>query len=395
LAALCIFLWCAGAFIAQQAQNSLGSVAARWPAGGVSPAQLAAQLDIFREDRTKDLPGLTLWQQHAAQTVTDGGEKSLRAPVLELYGSAEDLRPDSYLSGSAPSIGSVKTCAVSEGAAFALWGGTNVTGMTLTWEEQEYAVQGVFRGEDSLVIVQAAPDSRALFPNMQLRFTDGGGRQGAGREAATEFLARTSFGSPQLLDMPLLGWAFGLLASLPALLIGLWLLARLAVHGLKLRKQPRKLMYFIAPAILIAAADIFLLSRMERVPAALIPSRWSDFGYWDTLIKSLGVRVKAWLSMPQAGDIATLFSLLGTALLVFASLLAMSVLLSKTRVRKPMHALLACGGCVLLVFLMAAYYAGRGGLRIGPAMWLMPCLWIAADCALNWWKGGAVLEKNQ
>jgi len=389
LAAMALILWCVGAFTAQRAQDSLRAVAARWPSGGVSPAQLEAQLDIFREDRLKDLPGLTLWQQHAAQTATDGGEKSLRAPVLELYGSAEDLRPDSYLSGSAPAKASVKTCAVSEGMAFALWGGTGVTGKTLTWGEQEYTVQGVFRGEDRLVIVHAAPDSRTLFPNMQLRFAGNGGRQ-----AADEFLARTSFGSPQLLDMPLLSWAFGLLASLPALLIGLWLLARLLLHGIRLRKQPRKLLWFALPAIMIAVADIFLLRRMERIPAALIPSRWSDFSFWTSLAEEGAKRLKTWLSMPQAGDIAALFSLLGTALLIFASLLAITLCLSKTRVQGPLHALIACGGCVLAMFLMAAYYAGRGGLQISPAMWLMPCLWIAADCALNWWKGGAVLEKN-
>jgi len=392
--ALALVLWCVGAFTAQRAQDSLRAVAARWPFGGVSPVQLEAQLDIFREDRLKNVPGLTLWQQHAAQTVTDGGEKSLRASVLELYGPVEHVRSDSYLLGSAPSKSSVKTCAVSEGAAFALWGGTNAAGQTLAWGEQEYVVQGVFRGDDSLIIVQAAPDSRALFPNMQLHFADGGGRHDAGREAATEFFARTNFGNPDLLDMPLLGWAFEMLAALPALFIGMWLLARLVVHGLRLRRQPRKLLYFTAPAILFVGIDIFLLRRMERIPAALIPSRWSDFSFWTSLAEEGAKRLKTWLVMPQAGDIAALFSLLSTALLIFASLLMITLCISKSQVRKPARALLACGGCVLLMFLMAAYYAGRGGLRISPAMWLMPCLWIAADCALSWWKGGAVLEKN-
>jgi len=384
---LCIALWCAGTFTAQRAQDSLRAVAARWPSGGVSPTQMEAQLDIFREDRSQCVPGLTLWVQYAAQNISDGDENSVRSAVLELYGSCEDLRSDRYLSGGAPAKGSTKTCAVSQGAAFALWGSVNVTGKSLAWGEQEYTVQGVFKGEDSFIIVQAEPESKTLFPNMQLRLANNGGRQ-----AAAEFLARTNFGSPQLLDMPLLGWAFGLLASLPALLIGLWLPARLIAHGLRLRKQPRKLLYFVGPAVLVSAMDIFLLSRGGGVPAALIPSRWSDFDYWSTLAKNLGEHVKAWLAMPQAGDIATLFSLLGTALLVFASLLAMTLALSKTRVQKPMHALVACGCCVLVVFLAAAFYAGRGGLQISLAMWLMPCLWIVTDCALSWWKGGAPLE---
>ena len=387
LAALALLLWCAGTFTAQRAQDSLRAVAARWPSGGVSPAQLEAQLDIFRQDGTRDVPGLTLWAQHAAQSVTDGDEKTMRAPVLELYGSAENLRTDLYLIGSAPARGSTKTCAVSEGAAFALWGGANVAGQTLVWKEQDYAVQGVFRGGDSLIIVQAAPDSKTLFPNMQLYFAKGGGRQ-----AAEEFLASTNFGSPQLLDMPLLGWTMGLLASLPALLIGLWLLARLIVHGLRARKNARALLYYTPPAILVAGMDIFLLTRMERVPAALIPSRWSDFDYWSALSANIVERVKTWLSMPQAGDIAILFALLSTVLLVFASLLVMSLLLGKARVENPLHALLACGGCVLLIFPMAASYAGRGGLQINLAMWLMPSLWIMTDYALSYWKGGAALE---
>jgi len=392
LAAFALICWCAGAFTAQRAQDSLRAVAARWASGGVSPAQLEAQLDIFREDGTKDVPGLTLWAQYDAQSVADGDELTLRAPVLELYGPCEYLRADQYLSGGAPARGSIRICSVSEGAAFALWGGVNVTGKALTWKEQEYTVQGVFKGEDSLVIVQSASDSKALFPNMQLYFADNAGRHGASREAAIEFLARTSFGNPQLLDMPLLGWALGTLAFLPALLMGLWLLARLIVHGLRVRRNPRKLLYYIPPAIGITAIDLFLLSRMERVPAALIPSRWSDFDYWATLAKNIAERLKAWLSMPQAGDITLLFALLGTALAVFACMLAMAVLLGRARVEKPLHALLACGCCVLLLFLMAASYASRGGLQINLAMWLMPCLWILTDCTLGWWKEGAPLE---
>jgi len=387
LAVTALILWCAGTFTAQRARDSLYCVAARWASGGVSPAQLEAQLDIFREDRTKDIPGLTLWAQHAAQSVTDGADKILRAPVLELYGPAENLRADMYLTGSAPAMGSTKTCAVSEGAAFALWGGANVTGQILTWREQEYSVQGVFKGGDSLVIVQAAAESKILFPNLQMRFENNGGRQ-----AADEFLARTNFGNPQMLDMPLLGWAFELIAFLPALLIGCWLLARLLVHGLRARKNPRKLLYYLPPAAAIAAIDVYLLSRMKGVPAALIPSRWSDFGYWTTLAGNIAERLKTWLSMPQAEDITLLFSLLGTAGLIFAALPAMAVLLGRARVEKPLHALLACLGCVLLVFLMAAIYASRGGLRVSPAMWLMPCLWILSDLALSYWKGGAAIE---
>jgi len=387
LAIAALICWCAGTFTAQRSRDSLQAAAARWPAGGVSPAQLEAQLEIFREDRTQGVPGLTLWAQHAAQSVTDGEEKTLRVPVLELYGPVENLRSDRYLSGGAPARGSTKTCSVSEGAAFALWGGANVTGQTLTWKGQDYAVQGVFKDEESLVIVQADAGSKAVFPNMQLYFSNN-----AGRQAAEEFLNRTSFGSPQLLDMPLIGWAMGLLAFLPALLIGLWLLARLVVHGLGARKNARKLLHYLPPAILAAGMDIFLLSRGEGVPAALIPSRWSDFAFWASLAEEGAKRLKTWLSMPQAGDIALLFSLLGTALAVFACLLAMSVLLGKARVEKPLHALLACGGCVLLVFLMAAFYADRGGLHVNLAMWLMPCLWILTDCALSWWKGGTAVE---
>ena len=387
LAAFALICWCAGAFTAQRSRDALWAVSARWAAGGVSPAQLEAQLDIFREDRTKDLPGLTLWAQHAAQGVTDGDEKTMRGSVLELYGPVESLRADLYLSGGAPARGSTKTCSISEGAAFALWGGANVTGQSLTWKGQDYAVQGVFKGEDSLVIVQAAPDSKVLFHNMQLSFANN-----AGRQAAEEFLARTNFGNPQLLDMPLIGWMLGMLAFLPALLIGLWLPARLIIHGLRQRGNARKLLYYIPPAIAIAGIDLFLLSRMESVPAALIPSRWSDFGYWSALSGNIAERVKTWLSMPQAGDITLLFALLSTALLVFACLLSMSILLGKARVEEPLHTLLACGGCLLLMFLMAAFYRGRGGLQINPAMWLMPCLWILTDCAFGWWKEGACIE---
>ena len=387
LAAAALFLWCAGVFTARRAGDSLHAVSARWASGGVSPAQLEARLDIFREDGSQGLPVLTLWAQHASQSISIDEDTSAKMAVLELYGPAENLRADRYLSGGPPAKGSAKTCSLSEGAAFALWGGTNAVGQSLVWNGQDYAVQGVFAGEDALVVVQALPESKTEFADMQIYIENGG------RQAVEEFLATTNFGSPQLLDMPVLGWALELLAFLPALLIGLWLLARLLLHGLRLRGKPKELLYYIPAALAAAIIDLFLLSRMRPVPAALIPSRWSDFDYWETLAQNLSDCVETWLSMPRAGDIELLFSLLGAALAVFASLLIITVLLSKVHVRKPLHALIACGGSVLVMLLMALNYADQGGLRIDLTMWLMPCLWILTDCALAWLKGGERLEK--
>jgi len=155
----------------------------------------------------------------------------------------------------------------------------------------------------------------------------------------------------------------------------------------KLRKDLRKLLRFLPLLIGGTGVDVFLLSRLPKLPAALIPTRWSEFSFWTELAKSGRERVRAWLAIPTGGDVALLFSMMGVAVVMGITLLLMTILMGKSRVEKPQHALIGCAGAIAALFLMALHYAKQGGLELSLAMWLMPCLWILMDYAIYWWRG--------
>ena len=385
-AALALTLWCASAFGAQQQGAALRGVAARWNSGGVSPAQLEAQMGVLREDGAKGLPELTLWEEFDAQKLVND-DTSISCAVTRVYGHGEDVFSFTVLKGGWPVRGEPGFCALSDQAAFQLFGSTNAMGQSLTWNDRNYTVQGIFQSGDALMLAQAYADSEAKMPNLQLRFANGGSRA-----QAEAFLVRTSFGSGAiLLDMPLIAWGLETLAALPALLLGAWILVRLIVRAWQKRKYPRLLLTDLPLLLPLAAAAIYLSLRNMSLPAALIPGAWSDFSFWEGLLGGWGDHLTAWLRNPTGGDIALIFASLGILVLVFLAMLSGVLALSRVQIHRPKHVFLVCAGCIAWMFVMALFYRG---LQVSPAMWLLPGLWVLTDFSLHsWGKTGASNEE--
>jgi len=378
LAALSLTLWCACVFNAQKQSDSIRCVAVRWNAGGVSPARLESQLDIFREDGTKGIPEMTLWTELPGQRLVNSEDDGISCDVTQIYGHGEDVFSNVMLQGGYPARGDAAQCALSDTAAFKLFGSAQAMGQTLTWNGRNYTVQGIFNSDQNLMLTQESAVSESVMPSMRLRFADGGSRQ-----QAEEFLARTSFSMGAImLDMPLIAWGLEALAALPALLLGFWILARLIARAWQKRKYPRLLLTDLPLLLPLGIAAAWLSFSQLKLPAALIPSEWSDFSFWSDLPKNWSENLTSWLRHPSGGDIELIFAALGIFALVFLAMISGVWVLSRVKIQKPMHVLTACGGCIAWTFVMAMYYRG---LRVSLAMWLLPCLWIIAEFALYAW----------
>ena len=375
---IALTLWSACVFHAQQQSDAMRCVSVRWNTGGVSPAQLESQLDIFREDYTKGIPEMTLWTELPGQKPKSGEDTNISCDVIRIYGHGEDVFHYTVLQGSYPAKGDAAQCALSDTAAFQLFGSAQAMGQRLTWDERTYTVQGIFSSDQNLMLTQESAASETAMPNMRLRFTDGGSRQ-----QAEEFLARTSFGSGAiLLDMPLVAWGLEALAALPVLLLGFWVLARLMGRAWQKRKYPRLLLTELPYLLPLAIAAIWLLAAQLNLPAALIPGEWSDFSFWSDLPKGWIDNLTLWLRQPSGGDIDLIFAAIGIFALLFLAMATGIWTLSHVKIQKSAHAFIAAGGCIVWTFIMAMYYRG---LRVGPAMWLLPGLWIITEFALYAW----------
>ena len=377
LAVSAIALWCLGSFMAQQAERQTGSVSARWPDGGVSPAQLAKQEEYFRQDGMRNLPEATLWKEIFSQEITDGADNSVECTVVTLYGYAEDVCQDDMIVGGFPIKGDTDGCVISEKLAFDLWGSHDVLGVPVYWDGRSYFVYGIVKSGDSFILMQTDGDSAESFGNMQLRFPDDNSR-----EAAESYLLKAGFMGANLLDLPVMSFFLNLISFIPVFLLAASILIKLIGQGVKLRSLPRLFSLYILPSVLAGTACIVLLGEAQSIPARLIPSKWSDTQFYSNLFNDYAQNIKTWLSVPSSRDLSFFFTLLLSVLFILLTVSFMIASISRMEIRSGRECLFGCLGSIVVIFCMVAILAGGGGLTVGISMWLMPCLWIITDYGL-------------
>lgn len=370
-------MWCTSMLMAQRAEDMTRSVSARWTNGGVSPAQLTKLEEYARQDGVKNRPEITLWNENPTGQLSDNGNRTAEAAVVELFGNCEEVCSEELLKGWFPAKRDTDGCAISEKTAFDLWGSRDVLGKAILINSSIYSVRGVFRGNDGLVLVQQDGSSTKSFPNMQLRFHEGG------QTEAEAFLTRAGFSGAQLLDLPLLGWFIKALAWLPVIILGVSALIKVLCRGLKLRSFPLLLLSYILPAGSAGAVCLYLMGFPWSIPQRLIPTKWSDFEFWERIIGGLANSVKIWLSTaPTRWDMSFWPDLLAAGFLVIGAIFLLAAAMERVKIKTGRGLMTGClsstGTMLLMVVLLAPY----GGLKISIGMWLMPWLWLGVDYGL-------------
>ena len=339
---------------------------------GVSPAGLLRQEAFFREDRIQNMPMITLWKDSPDQLL--GDSRQVRAVVREVFGAGEDAAAYNVLGGWFPLRGDRAGAMISRGLAKYLWGSASVLGKTITWDNRSFNVSGILDKEEPMMLVQADVQSTALFPNMLLRFPEGGGR-----EEAERFLNMADFSHAVLLDLPLLGFVLRFGAYLPALFISLLVLGKVLGRAFRLLRFPALLTVYALPGLAAAAACGLIILGAERIPPGFIPTAWSDFEFYRSLFTGISSNVSAWLSEPSAGDIALLAQVLAAAGMILLSITFITAAQGQIRIRSLRGLVTGCFLSYGVMLFMSFALAGRGGIAISPGMWLAPCIWAASE----------------
>lgn len=203
-------------------------------------------------------------------------------------------------------------------------------GLELTAGERRYAVCGVFADDALCLTAQGTVDGGMPFDKVDLRMPGP-----ASSDAALAFARAGGLGVPaHAVNGGALAALARLACRLPLALGALTLLAPLA-RGLSPRAQKR-----LACAALLAFA-LCLPCLLAALPAAWIPTRWSDFAFWKSLAQSAADGVGAWLALPpQSVDVAAKKLLLCQSALCVAGCaaargaLCFSLRYSEGRIRK-------------------------------------------------------------
>ena len=235
----------------------------------------------------------TFWREYTAEFSND--YVTVNSIAIAFSGSASMVWPADYINGNAPGETDITGVAVSDALAFKLWGSTDVIGMTVKTDGVSRVVRGVFSSEYEMALVSFA-DKDFSWNAVELS----GGSINTVRNDAENFAAASGLGRPASIISAGIPYAANTMALAPVLLLFLYGFIMTAVF---IFKQYRSV---FAPGLfsfLIIFA--FLLPQLlDMLPAWAIPTMWSDFSFWNSLIRGGTDSVKEFLgATPYLKDV--------------------------------------------------------------------------------------------
>ena len=216
-------------------------------------------------------PYLTFWAE--SQTFVGVEDMGTSAAQILYNGDSGFSYPVSYRHGGSPGM-DITACSISIPLAWELWGSDHVVGMTLQIDGKEYTVSGVFEGEDNRLFRWADSGfTAAEIPNTP-----------KGEDSyryALDLAAQSGLGHPSGIL-----WGSGmadigkLLCWMPLILAACFLVLP---YLAKLKKLPGLVWAILALTLVLALPAI-----IDVLPGWMVPTRWSDFGFygrlWDTFL---------------------------------------------------------------------------------------------------------------
>lgn len=273
---LALALWAGAAWSLEGLSGAVLEM--RWHGGGLT----AAALDIALNDagQTTRAAAWSIRQGVAAEGLREG-----RVSVARAHGDAN------LLCGGAALSGNLTGCSVSLKTARALWGADDPTGRTLMLDGERFAVRGVFRRGKADVVLAGEKEGEAGFSCLALAFPDA--PPGDWRALAASFAPGLGLGeADDLLDAPLYATVARFCARLP-----LWTLILLAaawqLRAMKRGEKPSVRCLRILALPLSLCALFWAAGVRFEIPRWLLPTRWSDFAFWQKAFAALGERFAA------------------------------------------------------------------------------------------------------
>lgn len=235
-----------------------------------------------------------------------GGTRLLQNPDLGRYVEVEALVvegcSDLLLSSSVILDGTLEnSCLIGESVAQALFGTSDATGLSLTMDGRDYMILGMLADVKHGAVFCAEELDTAALDRMNIQVSDNV------TLSLLEQQLKWKLGFTGIaLDYRLINSLIGLAGF--GLCVFLWVyLLRLMAAELKTFRCRKTQSFQPEPTYIkglaarlacifgvIAIAIIFLRFH-AKIPEDLIPTKWSDFSFWERLIHDKSERISAWI----------------------------------------------------------------------------------------------------
>lgn len=218
---------------------------------------------------------VSFWGQQQDTVTTQSARQAQNVFCIGFCGSATDCLPVSYQTGAAPGTFGTE-CAVSSALAEALFGSTDVVGLSVCWEDVSYTVSGVFAAKDCVLL---AP-SRKNFCCAELR----GVPTDTPKAAVNSWCRAAGLPTPQAVVYgPQRVFLADCLALAPLLLAALFVLISLFRLSLSWSRAARWGVWFTLALVFALLLPVLV----NALPGWLVPAKWSDLSFWQTLAEQI------------------------------------------------------------------------------------------------------------
>ncbi|MCL1803309.1 MAG: hypothetical protein FWG30_06660 [Eubacteriaceae bacterium] len=253
----------------------------------------------------------TFWREE--NTNVESGTARINALCIYYSGNASSIWPSEFQSGSTPGVTDKSGIALSTALASRLYGNSGIIGMSANIGDQAYTVRGIFASDDYIALVSAGdmPASQAW---SAVELTGGG--ENATKEEAASYAISSGLGSADALITQAPASFAAFMANIPVYIMACYALGMLLGLFGKASRTAKSIGFY---SLLLAFA-LLLPSLLNKLPEWMIPSKWSDFAFWQGLASNFSQAVKEYLRRPPSMRDSIGFSLLAKqAAISFAS----------------------------------------------------------------------------
>lgn len=240
------------------------------------------------EELQSEVPYLeiTLWsspEKEIVEAVSLGKKKEMQ--VIFAEGDIKKIMPMKLVFGMYLLSEDEKGCMIEETAAYNLFGNKNVLGKVLEYQDQKYVIRGVIKTKQNVCIFRSI-GKNIKYENMELTYDKDILNQEklTKDETAVSMQLLSQFEiKPELyFDSSFLAELLKLLFRLSAALVMIYQCLRRGYQEKKNSKKGRRKegFYFLAAFLFLP-----LIFYGAELPDRLIPTRWSDFQFWQTLFE--------------------------------------------------------------------------------------------------------------
>lgn len=231
-------------------------------------------------------PEITAWllnEEVLVRCQEPGKEK--KADCMAVFGFREMASFRPLLDGTYGYRTDESGCIISGGLAMELFGSVGVSGKHVWCRGRSYVVRGVTDDSGCVILIPAGKEEKMRYLLMDL------GADSAGASRAERFLYQYGMDSGYVcVDGSLFFAAAGLSCVLFLWVVMITQCYRLVKHGKHMAVRQRLELAGLAAAILLVS--IVLIRYLElKIPADLIPGKWSDFDFWTGKWKELDSRM--------------------------------------------------------------------------------------------------------